>query len=602
MKKSFDQMNPRERIAANLAAEKRALAEKYTAGKINHAQRRALYSGSTAHAKAAIAKIVAAEKAAAAAIIAQQKKIAHSKTFMGSIGATGKSMQGFATQMRGLQSVFAGVAIGAYAVSRAIRGIVGAADQKKIGLIKLAAVMGTGAADAEKLRDQLFSYAQETAFSVQQTTELAIKMKALGIEASSIASKMKVFGKLSIGDPAKLKLIAKAYTDVKALGRLMGREVIQFANQGVPILAELATTLNVTTGDLMKMIENGQVSFEMVDKALKSISDRMGNIDTAALQTATGQWDALKDEWREFWADAGGGIGDTFHTMFKGMRIFLDGLASNGSYLKEMIDSILSPGMQSFLMGPVGWANWFKEINNAQWFFEAMAEKSGWNYMTGRESGSDDLEKGARFERISKQRTAAAEKERLARNKQHEQDLKDYEEMMAKRVLASKQMERELEDKALLTGDDSELRIFKATQEVKKRYQEELNSLLSQGLEIEEATAKAAEITARFKKGLAAEEQRRVDDEGKKKAKKMDPLMQIPQEMFRQASVEEYRYIQKLRKDEARETKRQQEHAAKLAADVTNTKSITDAIADIAIEIDPAKPTNTNSNDTVGLQ
>ena len=53
------------------------------------------------------------------------------------------------------------------------------------------------------------------------------------------------------------------------MGRLMSREVMQFANQGIPILTELANHYKVTTAQLKNMIEAGQVSAKDTEEALK---------------------------------------------------------------------------------------------------------------------------------------------------------------------------------------------------------------------------------------------------------------------------------------------------------------------------------------------
>ena len=253
---------------------------------------------------------VANEKAAAAKIAALRKS-----AFAGGMFGTGGIAQGLGKITGGFQKLTSAlfpVAIAFYAIGKAVgvafRGIkawVRAADTMKKQMIVLTTLMGGNVEMATTLRNSLVEYAKATAFSVEQTMELAVQMKALGFTAQEIPTIMAKLGRLSFGDGAKLKLVAKAYSDVRAQGKLLMTEVRQFANQGVPLLAQLQINLGKTALQVRDDMKNGLIGFEDVKKAIDDIAESYGNVDTAGLQTFTGQMEAASEAWNELLAKTG---------------------------------------------------------------------------------------------------------------------------------------------------------------------------------------------------------------------------------------------------------------------------------------------------------
>ena len=66
-------------------------------------------------------------------------------------------------------------------------------------------------------------------------------------------------------------------------------EVRQFANQGVPLLAQLQKNLGMTALEVRDQMKKGLITFIDVKKAIDDIAESYGSVDTAALQTTTGQ-------------------------------------------------------------------------------------------------------------------------------------------------------------------------------------------------------------------------------------------------------------------------------------------------------------------------
>ena len=450
-------------------------------------------------------------------------------------------------------------------ISNGIRKIVREYDKMHKQMIVLTQLTGSKSA-AEKLRKSLVKYAKDTAFSVEQTMELAQQMIALGVSIDNVAPKMRLFGTLAMGDPAKFRLIAKAYTDVKSLGRLMGREVIQFANQGVPILAELSKMYRVTTADLMAMIEAGRVSFEDVDKALQSIQSRYGDIDKAALETATGTFDAMAENWDQLLAKWGGGMGRFFKSMFEGLDSFIDDLHRVTDWLGEM-----SQGWKDFwltMSGPVGWSAMFNET-------EEWLGRLAWSAQL-LDGGAmlRDWERSQEMVRISEQRVEA-EAAAAAEIEKQNKFLLEQRELLKKQEEKLQYAERKkAEFLAATTGNDTMLKRLDAEKDVRDTYRKSIEM----GFSHEEALQHAEWSKEKSKAGAAG------NGESDKQKSVADSISQLPSVMMQQNSVEEFRFLAQMRANVEREAAAQRRADENNINRDDNTADIIRAIEDIDVK------------------
>ncbi len=450
-------------------------------------------------------------------------------------------------------------------IGRTIAGIVRAADQKKKQLLILSTLLGGNKTKANELRDSLVKYAKDTAFSTAQTMELATQMKALGVATKDITKNMRLFGTLAMGDPAKFKLIAKAFTDVKSLGRLMGREVIQFANQGVPLLQELSEMYGISVADLMAKIEAGAVSFDDVEKALERIKARFGDIDKAALETATGQWDALKENMQEFWADGGGGLSEFFTTIFSGFNIAVDWARS----LQESFSGA-SQGFKdfmAFMSGPLGWSAMFNSVREVEGRVANLLAMFG---MTEWRDNWLLQEKIARASERAKE--AEAERNELIKA-QNEELLKqrDIVKKMQTRLDYARGAKADYMDKVM--GDSTQRSVLDAELAARKAY----TGAIENGLGHE-----AALQHAEWAKEIAAKEAEGTAD--KKKADKDRAAGSLPSEVFKQNSVEEFRFLAQMRANAEREAAADARNNKLINNNNTNTQATVDAINNIDVE------------------
>lgn len=142
---------------------------------------------------------------------------------------------------------------------------------------------------------QIEKFAARTSFNIESASDAMRSLMAAGVKEGDLLDTMQLLGDLSLGDANKLGFLSKAYTDVFNKGRLQGQEIKQFAENGVGLVQALSTTLGKPAGEILKMSENGQISFKMMQDALKSLTAEGGRFFgamEAKNKTFWGQWDS----------------------------------------------------------------------------------------------------------------------------------------------------------------------------------------------------------------------------------------------------------------------------------------------------------------------
>ena len=457
------------------------------------------------------------------------------------------------------------VALAIGAVVRTIGYFVSAAGKKKKEILTLTAVMGGNRKEAEKLREGLVQYAQATAFSVEQTMQMATQLKALGFETEAIIPAIEKFGRLSFGDPEKMKLIAKAYSDVKALGKLQAKEVMQFANQGVALRGQLMENLAMTAEELNKAIEDGRIKFEDVDKALTALTDKFGRTDLLGLETAAGQAEAMKESFDQMAAILGGPVEEALRDIIREFNIILDvmqksGLLEGGAMAIEAMPAIQALKLMSQELKRIGI---FLAINRVAWehfFGDAESYKKA----------VEDMNNLINAEEIYDQ--AAAERERLlVLEKIAEQERKAAEKVAEAKKLAKERMNLletlQAKKNAILTGDDSELRRIEERNRMEAEYLEMVDKY---------GEARAADIANQKHEIRLLEEHKKLEDikmerlELEQKILGKDLSKSLPTKAFQQGSVDEFLYERQLedqkKADERAARTEREANASRMAA------------------------------------
>ena len=174
-----------------------------------------------------------------------------------------------------------------------------------------------GAEAARKMLQDLSDFAANTPFELTGVRETAKQLLAYNIEAHKIIPTLKALWDVSAGLSVPIQQVAFAYGQVKSAGRLLGQDLRQFTNAGVPIIAELAKNLGVAESKIKDMVSAGKIWFADVEKAFQTMSSEWGkfaNLMEKQSDTMMGAWSNLQDSidslgeaiWSLFTGEVGG--------------------------------------------------------------------------------------------------------------------------------------------------------------------------------------------------------------------------------------------------------------------------------------------------------
>ena len=174
------------------------------------------------------------------------------------------------------------------------------AEQTKIAFTTM---LGSGEKAASFVKD-LTQFAKKTPFELKGLEDASKKLLAFGIVPERVLPDLKALGDIAAGvGTEKLPFLITAFGQVQAKGRLMGQELLQFSESGVPLLGELAGMFGKTTAEVQEMITAGEVGFGDVRKALENMSGeggRFNNLMDQQSKSLNGMISNLKDAWNIF--------------------------------------------------------------------------------------------------------------------------------------------------------------------------------------------------------------------------------------------------------------------------------------------------------------
>lgn len=197
------------------------------------------------------------------------------------ISSVGNGMSGGLT---GILSKAGPAGLAIAGVTAAVAGLgaaLGAAGDKFIGYnakmeqtdIAFTSMLGS-AQDAKVMMDQLREFADDTPFEFEDIAPAAQQLKAFGFEARDIIPTLTAVGNASAGlgrGAEGLKQIAFVMGQIKTTGKLMGQDVMQLSQLGIPVKDILAKNLGLAA-DQLSDIGNQGIS---ADAAIKALTEGM---------------------------------------------------------------------------------------------------------------------------------------------------------------------------------------------------------------------------------------------------------------------------------------------------------------------------------------
>lgn len=158
----------------------------------------------------------------------------------------------------------------------------------------------TGSQSAgDKLIKQIQDFAQITPYGTTALADLSKQLLAYGFGANEIIPTIDMLGNVAAGvGKDKMPSLVLAFGQIRATGRLMGQELLQLTNAGFNPLQIISDETGQSMRKLRKDMEDGKITFKMVEDAFKTTTSAGGkffNLMQQQSKTTAGRIDAMGD-------------------------------------------------------------------------------------------------------------------------------------------------------------------------------------------------------------------------------------------------------------------------------------------------------------------
>lgn len=136
----------------------------------------------------------------------------------------------------------------------------------------------TGSSEAaSKLIGETQALAAQSAVGGAANIQKAAKtMMGFGIATDKVMPSLKALSDIAAGSPERFESLALAFSQSAAAGRLMGQDLLQMINAGFNPLQQMSKDTGKSIIQLKKDMENGLISFSMVEAAFQKATQEGG--------------------------------------------------------------------------------------------------------------------------------------------------------------------------------------------------------------------------------------------------------------------------------------------------------------------------------------
>ncbi|MGV4404969.1 tape measure protein [Ornithobacterium rhinotracheale] len=187
---------------------------------------------------------------------------------------------------------------------------------------------------AKALLDDMVKLAAKTPFSLQDITEGTKQLLAFKVPADEVVDTLTRLGNIAAGLSIPLGRIQLVFGQVRAKGKLMGDDLRQFTEAGIPMVAELAKKFGVAEKAIYEMVSAGKVGFNDVKDVLFAMTNEGGmffNLMEKQSQSLSGKISNLQDSITQMFNEIGEGNEGLLNTG-------IDGISYVVEHYKELLN------------------------------------------------------------------------------------------------------------------------------------------------------------------------------------------------------------------------------------------------------------------------
>lgn len=161
---------------------------------------------------------------------------------------------------------------------------------------------------ADKMMATAVATAAKTPFTLQEVAGGIKQLLAYQVEADKVNDTLIRLGNISAGLGTPLSRLILVYGQVKAKGKLMGDDLRQFTEAGVPMIHEIAKQMGIADKEVAALVSDGKIGFNEVSKVIENLTDKGGmffNLMEEQSKTVTGRISNLKDQFTKLLNEIG---------------------------------------------------------------------------------------------------------------------------------------------------------------------------------------------------------------------------------------------------------------------------------------------------------
>lgn len=222
------------------------------------------------------------------------------------------------------------LSIGAYFSGRMLLGltqeVINVRGEFQKTEIALETMLGSSEKAKSLLKDMV-NLAAKTPFSLQDITEGTKQLLAFKVPANEVVDTLTRLGNIAAGLSIPLGRIQLVFGQVRAKGKLMGDDLRQFTEAGIPMVAELAKKFGVAESAIYDMVSAGKVGFNDVKDVLFAMTNEGGmffNLMEKQSQSLSGKISNLQDSITQMFNEIGEGNEGLLNTGIDGLSYIVE--------------------------------------------------------------------------------------------------------------------------------------------------------------------------------------------------------------------------------------------------------------------------------------
>nr|DAT39133.1 MAG TPA: tail tape measure protein [Caudoviricetes sp.] len=188
------------------------------------------------------------------------------------------------------------------------------------------------------LRKELQNYGQSTPYDTEGLARAATTMLGYGVAQERVMPVMKQLGDIALGNKEHLNALALAYGQMAASGKVMKQDLNQMANAGFGV-NQIAESMGVSVGKFNKMVGEGKVKIEDINKALTDATSAGGLFYQSAINSSS-TFEGVMSNLGEAVNNTLANIGTSLLPMVKEAA---QGLVQVFEFLSTAIDALVNP-------------------------------------------------------------------------------------------------------------------------------------------------------------------------------------------------------------------------------------------------------------------